>query len=109
MAYPNYYWQKDKDAPFAFFVGIINAYCHPETGADEQDLADWVHKPEPSAEAIRFKEEFRLLLSGELNKLPKYALGTAAEYEDGSDEAFLQRLWHELYGDEPVQSENSAS
>jgi hypothetical protein len=47
--------------------------------------------------------EFRRLLSGELDKLPEYALFTAAEYEDGSDEAFLRRLWHQIYGDEPVQ------
>ncbi len=32
------------------------------------------------------------------------ALSTAAEFEDGSDEAFLRRLWRELYGDEQVQS-----
>ena len=102
MAYPNYYWQRDKDAPFAFFVGIINAYCHPETGADEQDLADWVNNPKPSGEAVRFKDEFRRLLAGDLDMLPQGALGTAAEYEDGSDEAFLRRLWHQLYEDEPV-------
>lgn len=109
MAYPDYYWQRDQDAPFAFFVSIINAYCHPETGANEQDLADWAHRPEPSNEAIRFKDEFRRLLSGDLDKLPEYALFTAAEYEDGSDKAFLQRLWRELYGDEPVQAGNPAS
>jgi hypothetical protein len=102
MGYPNYYWQRDKDAPFAFFVGIVNAYCHPETGADEQDLVEWVHRPDPSQKTTRFKDEFRRLLSGELDQLPKGALGTAAEYEDGSDEVFLRRLWHEIYGDEPV-------
>ena len=102
MGYPNYYWQRDKDAPFAFFVSIINAYCHPETAADEQDLAEWAKHPDPSHQTARFKDEFRRLLSGELDQLPKGALGTAAEYEDGSDEAFLRRLWREIYGDEPV-------
>jgi hypothetical protein len=42
------------------------------------------------------------LLSGEADKLPEYALFTAAQYDDGSDEAFLRRLWRQLYGDEPV-------
>jgi hypothetical protein len=102
MGYPDYYWQRDKDAPFAFFTGVINAYCHPESGGDGQELADWVRRPGPSEKADRFKDEFRRLLSGELNTLPEYALFTAAEYEDGSDEAFLRRLWQELYGDEPV-------
>jgi hypothetical protein len=55
-----------------------------------------------NATAVPLKNEFRRLLSGELDQLPEGALGTAAEYEDGSDEAFLRRLWHELYGDEPV-------
>ena len=102
MGYPNYYWQRDKDAPFAFFVSIINAYCHPETAADERDLAEWAKHPDPSHQTAQFKDEFRRLLSGELDKLPQYALFTAAEYEDGSDEAFLRRLWREIYGDEPV-------
>jgi hypothetical protein len=104
MAYPDYYWQRDKDAPFVFFVSVINAYCHPEVGADKNELSDWVHHSGQSEKTAQFKEEFRRLLSGELSKLPEYALFTAAEYEDGSDEAFLTRLWHELYGDEPVRA-----
>jgi hypothetical protein len=100
--YPNRYWQKDRNAPFAFFLGVLSTYVHPDAGMTIDDLAEWLHYPEPGEEAIRFKDDFRRLLSGELDQLPKGALGTAAEYEDGSDEAFLRRLWHELYGDEPV-------
>ncbi len=103
MPYPDYYWQRDKEAPFAFFVGITNAYLHPETGADTQDLSEWVHRPGPNQKADQFKDEFRRLLSGELDTLPEYALFTAAQYDDGSDEEFLRRLWQELYGDEPVK------
>ena len=99
---PNHYWRRDRDAPFAFFLEIVDTYLHPESGMTVDDLAEWVHYPEPRDEVARFKDEFRRLLSGELDQLPKGALGTAAEYEDGSDEAFLWRLWHELYGDEPV-------
>jgi hypothetical protein len=101
--YPNYYWQRDRNAPFAFFLGIISTYLHPDAGMTGDDLAEWLHYPQPGEEAIRFKDEFRQLLSGELGKLPEYALFTAAQYDDGSDEAFLRRLWRELYGDEPVQ------
>jgi hypothetical protein len=101
--YPNYYWQRDRNAPFAFFLGVISAYLHPDAGMTMDDLAEWLHYPDLGEEAIRFKDDFRRLLSGEVDKLPEYALFTAAGYEDGSDEAFLRRLWQELYGDEPVK------
>ena len=99
--YPNHYWRRDKDAPFSFFLETIDTFCHPESGMTVDDLAEWARHRD-TGEAARFKDEFRRLLSGELDQLPKGALGTAAEYEDGSDEAFLRRLWREIYGDEPV-------
>jgi hypothetical protein len=99
----NHYWRQNPDAPFAFFLRVIDTYLHPESGYDVDDLAEWLRDGEPREEIIQFKDEFRRLLSGELDKVPKGALGTASAYEDGSDEAFLRRLWHELYGDEPVQ------
>jgi hypothetical protein len=101
--YPNYYWREDRDAPFAFFLEVIDTYLHPESHYDVDDLAEWLREGEPLEEVAKFKDEFRRLLSGGLDKLPREALSTAAEFEDGSDEAFLRRLWRELYGDEPVQ------
>lgn len=101
--YSNRYWRESKDAPFAFFLRVVDTYLHPESGSDVDDLAEWTKDGEPKEEVVRFKEEFRRLLSGELDKLPDYALFTASAYDDGSDEAFLRRLWQELYGDEPVQ------
>jgi hypothetical protein len=101
--YPNHSWQRDRNSPFAFFLGIISNYVHPDSGSTVDDLKELADYPVPSIEMVRFKDEFRRLLSGELHELPEYALFTAAGYDDGSDEAFLQRLWHELYGDEPVQ------
>jgi hypothetical protein len=88
---------------------VVDTYLHPESGSGVDDLAEWLREGEPEEEINRFKDEFRRLLSGELGNLPKEALSTAAEYEDGSDEAFLRRLWHELYGDEPVQPREPAS
>ena len=101
--YPKRYWRDNEDAPFAYFLTIIDTYLHPESGYVVDDLAEWLRKTRPPEKAIRFKSEFRRLLSGELEKMPKGVLGTASAYDDGSDEAFLRRLWHELYGDEPVQ------
>lgn len=107
--YPTRYWRKDKDAPFAYFLGIIDTYLHPESHYDVDDLAEWLRQAQPREKAARFKDEFRQLLCGEADTLPDDALFTAAEYDDGSDEAFLQRLWRELYGDEPAQAGNAPS
>lgn len=49
-----------------------------------------------------FKDELREALA-DPSLLPSQALQLAAEYTDGSDEAFLRRLWRDLYGDEPVE------
>jgi hypothetical protein len=102
MMYLDYYWRQDKNAPFAFFLTIVDTYLHPESGYDVDDLAEWLMHADPPEDAVRFKDEFRRLLSGDLDQLPKGALGTATAFDDGSDEAFLRRLWHELYRDEPV-------
>lgn len=107
--YPNHSWRRDPNSPFAFFLRIIDTYLHPESGSDVDDLAEWIRQADPPEKAVHFKDEFRRLLTGELGEVPEGALSTAAEYDDGSDEAFLRRLWHELYGDEPVQAQNSAS
>jgi len=108
MTYPNHSW-RDPDSPFAFFLTVIDTYLHPESAYGVDDLAAWLKDGEPQEEISRFKDEFRQLLSGKLNQLPDYALFTAAEFDDGSDEAFLRRLWHELYGDEPVPSGGQSS
>jgi hypothetical protein len=107
--YPNHSWRKDKNSPFAFFLKVIDTYCHPESGYEVDDLARWLKHAEPPDEAIRFKDEFRRLLSGELSDLPDGALSTAAEHDDSSDEAYLRRLWYEVYGDEPVQPGEAVS
>jgi hypothetical protein len=50
-----------------------------------------------------FKSELREALSGP-SKLPGDELSESFEYDDGSDEAFLHRLWHDLYGDESLDA-----
>jgi hypothetical protein len=35
-------------------------------------------------------------------KVPRSELSSHVQYDDGSPEAFLRRLWRDLYGDEPV-------
>jgi hypothetical protein len=48
-----------------------------------------------------FKEELREAIR-DPSRLPGDELFRHVEYDDGSDVAFLQRLWRDLYGDEPV-------
>jgi hypothetical protein len=106
--YLNHSWE-DPNSPFAFFLEVVDTYLHPESAYGIEDLAEWQQRGKPPEEVIRFKDEFRRLLSGELDQLPKNALGTATAFDDGTEEAFLRRLWRELYGDEPVQPARPAS
>jgi hypothetical protein len=48
-----------------------------------------------------FKAELRRALA-DPSRPPAGELDDAVEYNDGSDEKFLRRLWHDLYGDEPI-------
>ncbi len=48
-----------------------------------------------------FKAELRQALA-DPGQLPDDELSDAVEYDDESAERFLRRLWHDLYGDEPI-------
>jgi hypothetical protein len=48
-----------------------------------------------------FKEELGEALD-DPSRLPDDELFKAVEFDDGSNEAFLRRLWRDLYGDEPA-------
>jgi hypothetical protein len=99
------YWAKNPEGPFATLLAVAATYCHPEAydGA-YQDLVDRAQSPEPDDEEIRtFKTELREALANP-SRLPDDELFKAVDYGDGSDASFLRRLWHDLYGDEPIAS-----
>jgi hypothetical protein len=50
-----------------------------------------------------FKAELREAIKHP-ERLPDNELSRHVQYEDGSPEAFLQRLWRDLYDDEPVNA-----
>jgi hypothetical protein len=52
--------------------------------------------PEPDDEIQAFKAELQQALA-DPGQLPTDELFDAVDYGDGSDEAFLRRLWHDLY------------
>ena len=54
-----------------------------------------------------FKAELRQAITHP-GQLPDDELFNHVQYDDGSDEKFLRRLWRDLYGDEPVTATGRA-
>jgi len=97
-----FYWERHPDGPFATLIAVAATYCAPEAydGAYD-DLISRARAPGPGDEEIgAFKAELQQALA-DPGQLPADELFDAVDYGDGSDEAFLRRLWHNLYGDQP--------
>jgi hypothetical protein len=97
-----FYWERHPDGPFATLITVAATYCSPDAydGAHD-DLINGSREPEPDDEEIgAFKAELQQVLAGP-GQLPGDELFHAVDYGDGTDEAFLRRLWHDLYGDKP--------
>jgi hypothetical protein len=97
----SFYWERHPDGPFATLIAVATTYLNPENYHLEslQRLA----KREGDEEMQVFKSELREALM-DPSQLPGDELFESVEYDDGSDEAFLSRLWHDLYGDEPLNA-----
>ena len=94
-----FYWEPYPGGPFVTLIAVAAAYCSPDAydGAYD-DLISRVRAPDPGDEEIRaFTAELRQALA-DPGQLPGGELSAAVEYDDGSDEAFLRRLWHDLSG-----------
>ena len=98
-----FYWERHPDGPFTTLIAVTATYCSPDAydGAYE-DLVSRARSPQADDDEMRvFKAELRRALA-DPSLLPAGELDDAVEYNDGSDEKFLRRLWHDLYGDEPM-------
>jgi hypothetical protein len=96
------YWERHPDGPFVTLIAVAATHCGPGAcdGAYE-DLIGRARAPEPGDEEIgAFKAELQRALA-DPGQLPGDELSGAVEYSDGSDEAFLRRLWRDLYGGQP--------
>jgi hypothetical protein len=94
-----FYWERHPRGPFATLIAVAATYCGPDAydGAYD-DLINQARPAEPGDEEIEaFKAELQQALA-DPSQLPGDELSHAVEYGDGSDEAFLRRLWHDLYG-----------
>jgi hypothetical protein len=98
-----FYWERHPDGPFATLIAVAATYCSPDAydGAYE-DLVRRARAADADDEEMHvLKAELRQALA-DPGTLPDDELSAAVEYEDGSDEKFLRRLWRDLYGDEPA-------
>lgn len=93
------FWLRDSSAPYATLLEIIERYLEPEV-YDLDLLRQAAHRPDLDEMRV-FKDELRQAVR-DPSVLPEGALFLAASYEDNSDQVFLDRLWRDLYGDEPV-------
>jgi hypothetical protein len=94
------YWERHPDGPFATLIRVATTYCSPDADEEAYEGLMRLAKRENDEEMRVFKSELREALR-DPRQLPNHELSESVEYDDGSDEAFLRRLWHDLYGDEP--------
>ncbi len=101
------YWAQNPQGPFATLIAVAATYCHPEVHNDAYpELIERVRSAAPEDEQIRvFREELGEALA-DPSRLPDDELSKAVQYDDGSSQAFLRRLWRrlwrDLYGGEPA-------
>ncbi len=94
------YWIRHPDGPFVTLIAVATTYLHPE--ADQLELLQERAKDDDSDPEMRvFKAELREALTHP-DQVPRAELSSHVQYDDGSPEKFLRRLWRDLYGDEPV-------
>lgn len=97
------YWERHPGGPFATLIRVATTYCSPDADEEAYGGLKRLVKREDDEEMRVFKSELREALR-DPSQLPANELSKSVQYDDGSDEAFLRRLWHELYGDEPFDT-----
>jgi hypothetical protein len=97
-----FYWERHPDGPFVTPIRVTGNYLDPEN-YDLDDLKA-LAKRDNDDEMRVFKAELRQALRDPA-QLPGDELSESVQYDNGSDEAFLVWLWHELYGDEPFDAD----
>jgi hypothetical protein len=93
----SFYWERHPDGPFATLIAVAANYLDPENY--DLDSLKILAKREGVPRMQIFKSELREAVK-DPSQLPGDELSRSVQYEDGSPEAFLHRLWHDLYGDE---------
>ena len=97
------YWERHPDGPFATLIRVATTYCSPDADEEAYEGLKRLAKRENDEEMRVFKSELSEALK-DPRQLPDHELSESVEYDDGSDEAFLRRLWNDLYGNEPFEA-----
>jgi hypothetical protein len=92
-----FYWQRNPNGPFATLIRVATTYLDPENY--DLDSLQRLAKRDDDDEIQVFKRELREAVR-DPTQLPGDELSDSVQYDEGSDEAFLRQLWHDLYGDE---------
>ncbi|MEV5709983.1 hypothetical protein [Actinoallomurus sp. NPDC052274] len=95
------FWRKHPDSPFATLVRIAATYCHPEADEDVYDDLKLRARSDTTEEMNAFKQQLRVAILHPQD-VPQSELSHEVQYDDGSPEKFLRRLWRDLYPGEPV-------
>jgi hypothetical protein len=96
-----FYWNRHPDGPFATLIRVTTNYLNPESY--DLDSLQQLARREDDEEMRVFKSELRRAIE-DPGQVPLEELSEHVEYDDGSPEAFLRRLWRDLYGEEPLPS-----
>ena len=92
-----FYWERHPDGPFATLIEIATNYLDPENYDPEALKSPREAEGDRGDAGIQVGTREAIKDPGQL---PGDELFESVEYSEGSDEAFLRRLWHDLYGDE---------
>ena len=92
-------WTLHPRIPFATLIAVAASYLAP--GANEPGSLQQRARQENDEEMRIFKAQLREAIIS-LHLVPRDELSRYVQDDDGSVEAFLKRLWLDLYGDEPV-------
>ncbi|MBM7791380.1 hypothetical protein [Tenggerimyces flavus] len=98
-------WVRGGDKPFGTLLSYCGTYLHPDDyygGLEQLRLQVSVPEEERHPDTKQFLVELRRVIVGDTEGLPKDALFEAAQYDDGSDDAFVKRVWAQLFPDEPL-------
>ena len=102
-----WYWERHPEGPFATLIAVATTYLDPEIyDLDSLNMLKALARRQDDEKMRVFKSELREAIR-DPSQLPEGEhLYWCLEDDDGlADEAFLWRLWRELYGDEPCGAE----
>lgn len=95
----SFYWTRHPDGPFVTLISVAANYLNAEMYRPEALRTRAMRDDDPEMRV--FKAELREAIQHP-ERLPADELDENVEYDDANDEAFLRRLWRDLYGDEPI-------